>query len=68
MRRSEAGILEMLGFQGGHVETDLRVPPGTTATVDHFEHVLISVRLAILDPCRQVCNASFTFLGPLTGR
>ena len=26
------------------------------------------VRLAILDPCRQVCNANFTFLGLLTGR
>ena len=30
--------------------------------------VLTLVRLAILDPCRQVCNASFTFLGLLTGR
>ena len=31
-------------------------------------HWFIGVRLAILEACRQVCSASFTFLGLLMGR
>ena len=62
---SRSGKLELRGFSGRSCRDRL-----TRSTRYHRDSgsVLILVRLAILDPCRQVCNASFTFLGLLTRR
>ena len=61
--RSEVGSLELRGFQGGHVETDLHCVHGITATSVHSSEACHSLKA-----CRQVCSASFTFLGLLTRR
>ena len=61
--RSEVGSLELRGFQGGHVETDSHGVHGITATSVHSSEACHSLKA-----CRQVCSASFTFLGLLTRR
>ena len=49
--------LELRGFPGGHVETDLRGLHGLSHRQWSSE-----VGLANPEACRQVCSASFTFL------